>query len=86
MYTLEIRGHVDDVFKKLAKKNPKQLETIMEKIGEILKTPHRFKPLHFPLAGARRIHFGSYVLLYFIDEARKTVVLEDYAHHDEIYR
>ena len=58
----------------------------MEKIGEILKNPHRFKPLRFPLAGARRIHFGSYVLLYSIDEARKTVVLEDYAHHDEIYR
>jgi YafQ family addiction module toxin component len=86
MYALEVRGHVDEAFKKLAKKNPKQLETMTKKIGEILKNPHRFKPLRFPLAGARRIHFGSYVLLYSIDEARKTVVLEDYAHHDEIYR
>jgi len=86
MYALETRGHVDEAFKKLARKNPKQLEAVMEKIGEILKNPHRFKPLRFPLAGARRIHFGSYVLLYSIDEERKTVVLEDYAHHDEIYR
>ncbi|MEW6592317.1 MAG: type II toxin-antitoxin system RelE/ParE family toxin [Candidatus Hadarchaeota archaeon] len=86
MYTLEIRAHVDEVFKKLAKKNPKQIEAVTKKIGEILKNPHRYKPLRFPLAGARRIHFGSYVLLYTIDEARMTVVLEDYAHHDDVYR
>ena len=52
MYALETRGHVDEAFKKLARKNPKQLEAVMEKIGEILKNPHRFKPLRFPLAGA----------------------------------
>lgn len=86
MYTLETRAHVDEAFKKLAKKNPKQLEAITKKIGAILANPHRSKPLRFPLAGARRVHFGSYVLLYSIDEARKTVVLEDYAHHDEVYR
>jgi mRNA-degrading endonuclease RelE of RelBE toxin-antitoxin system len=84
MCSLEVRAHVDKAFKKLSKKNPKQLKIITKKIGEILKNPHRFKPLRFPLAGARRVHFGNYVLLYTIDEARKTVVLEDY--HDEIYR
>lgn len=86
MYILETRKHVDELFKKMAKKDPKQISTITRKIQEILKNPHRFKPLHFPLAGLRRVHFGSYVLLFSIDEARKTVVLEDYEHHDKIYR
>lgn len=86
MYILEIRLHVDETFKKLAKKDPKQLDAVMNKIEKILENPHMSKPLRFPLAGARRVHFGSYVLLYTIDEARKTVVLEDYAHHDEVYR
>ncbi len=86
MYDLETRGHVDKIFKKLARKNPKQMEIIARKVQEILEAPRLFKPTHFPLAGKRRVHFGSYVLLFSIDEARKTVVLEDYEHHDRIYR
>jgi mRNA-degrading endonuclease RelE of RelBE toxin-antitoxin system len=78
MYTLEIREHVDKIFNKLTKKDPKQMEAIAKKLKEILENPHRFKPLHFPLAGKRRVHFGSYVLIFSIDEQRKTVILEDY--------
>jgi YafQ family addiction module toxin component len=86
MYTLEAREHVDRIFKKLAKRNPNQMEAIARKIREILEGPHRFKPMHFPLGGMRRAHFGSFVLLFSIDEQRKTVILEDYEHHDRVYR
>jgi YafQ family addiction module toxin component len=86
MYTLEAREHVDRIFKKLAKKNPNQMEILARKIQEILEDPHRFKPMHFPLGGMRRVHFGSFVLLFTIDEQRKTVTLEDYEHHDMVYR
>ncbi|MBI4258685.1 MAG: type II toxin-antitoxin system RelE/ParE family toxin [Thaumarchaeota archaeon] len=86
MYELEIRKHVDRTFRKLANKNPSQMEAIDDKIQEIVEDPHTFKPMHFPLAGRRRVHFGSFVLLFSIDEQRKTVVLEDYEHHDKIYR
>jgi YafQ family addiction module toxin component len=86
MYTLETRDHVDRIFKKLARKNPSQLDMISKKVQEILRDPHVFKRMHFPLAGMRRVHFGSFVLLFSIDEQRKTVILEDYDHHDKIYR
>ena len=86
MYALEIRKHVDRIFKKLDKKDPNQMQIISRKIREILLDPHVYKPMHFPLAGMRRVHFGSFVLLFSIDEQRKTVVLEDYEHHDKIYR
>ena len=86
MYALEIREHVDRTFRKLAKKNPNQLKVIGKKVQEILEDPHRFKPMRFPLAGMRRVHFGSFVLMYHIDEQRKTVVIEDYEHHDTVYR
>jgi YafQ family addiction module toxin component len=85
MYTLEVRGHVDKVFKKLARRNPNQMGAIERKIGEILEDPHRFKPMHFPLGGLRRVHFGNFVLLFSVDEERKTVVIEDYEHHDRVY-
>ena len=86
MYLLETREHVDKIFKKLAKKNPKQMEVISNKIQGILQDPRVFKPMRFPLAGKRRVRFGSFVLLFSIDEQRKTVILEDYEHHDKIYR
>ncbi len=86
MYTVEVREHVDRIFKKLAKKNPNQMEIVAKKIQEILEDPHRFKPMHFPLGGMRRVHFGSFVLLFSIDEQRKTVILEDYEHHNRVYR
>ncbi len=86
MYVLEVRGHVDKIFNKLAKRNPDQIKAITEKINAILEGPHRFKPLHYPLVGMRRVHFGNYVLTYSIDEPRKSVVLEDYEHHHKVYR
>ena len=86
MYVLEVREHVDKIFKKLAKKNPNQMEIIGKKIREILEDPHVYKPMHFPLTGMRRVHFGSFVLLFSIDEERMTAVLEDYEHHDRVYR
>lgn len=86
MYELEVRQHVDRVFKKLSKKDHRQMEAISRKIEEILQDPHAFKPMHFPLVGMRRVHFGSYVLLFSIDEQRKTVVLEDYEHHGRVYK
>lgn len=86
MYTLETREHVDRVFRKLSRKNPDQMKAIGKKIEEILEEPHRFKPMHFPLAGMRRVLLGNFVLLFSVDESRKTVVLEDYEHHDRVYR
>ena len=86
MYALETREHVDKTFKKLARRNPEQMEAMGRKIKEILEDPHRFKPMRFPLARIRRVHFGSFVLLFSVDEERKTVILEDYQHHDRVYR
>ena len=86
MYDIEIREHLDKVFKKLAKKDSRQMEAVVKKIQEMAGNPHAYKPLRFPLAGVRRVHIGSYVLLFSIDEARKTIILEDYEHHDRVYR
>jgi len=86
MYDIEIREHLDKAFRKLAKKDSRQMEAVAKKVQEIAGDPHAYKPLRFPLAGLRRVHIGSYVLLFSIDEARKTVVLEDYEHHDRVYQ
>ena len=79
------REHVDKILSKLRKKNKAQLEAINKKINEVREDPHRYKPLHPPQKGLYRIHFGSFVLTYSIDEATHEIIIEDYAHHDDVY-
>lgn len=86
MYSLEVVERVDKIFKKMEKKDPKQLEIINKKINQILKNPYLFKPLKFPMQHMRRVHIGSFVLVYDIDESRKIVTIRRYEHHDEVYK
>jgi len=85
LYTIENSSKVDKIFRKLSRKNPQEFEAITKKLVELAEDPHRFKPLSNVMKGFRRVHFGSFVLIFSIDEERMTVVLEDYEHHDTVY-
>ena len=86
-YSLETRKHVERTFEKIAKKDQMQEKAVKRKIMQILEEPYRFKPLRKPMHGLRRVHaFGPFVLVYSINEKQKIVTIEDYDHHDNIYR
>ncbi len=85
LYNLEIEEDVYRTFKKMAKKDRIQLEAVNKKINQILTDPTQFKPLRRPLEGLRRVHIGSFVLIYEIQENTKTVRVLKYKHHDEAY-
>ena len=85
-YTLQISEELERTFRKLAKKNKKQLLIIDKKVQQIVENPHHFKPLRGDMHGARRVHIdNSFVLTYEIDEQNKIVRLLDFAHHDDVY-
>ena len=87
MYTLKIKPGLEKTLKKLAKKNRVQVEIILHKVEEILANPHRFKNLRTPLNDWKRVHVDKhFVLLFSVDEESKSVTLEDYDHHDNIYK
>lgn len=87
MYSLEIKEHVFKIFKKLEKRDPKQIEAIDKKINQILEDPFRFKPLRFPMQNLRAVHIiDPFVLVYEIDENKKAVIIRKYGHHDEVYK
>ena len=86
MYDYELRKSVEKIFFKLAKKNPRQLEIIYDKIKEIRLNPQHYKNLRRPLQHLRRVHIDkSFILVFSIDENRNTVIIEGYDHHDKIY-
>ena len=87
MYSLEIKPELDSKFEKLAKKNKKQFEIIINKVNEILEDPHRYKNLRAPMNHLKRVHIDKhFVLIFSINEESKSVTLVDYDHHDNIYR
>lgn len=87
MYSIEYRKTVDKQFHKMAKKNPAKLENILNKIDEICKNPHHYKNMKKPLQHLKRIHVdSSFVITFSVDEKSKTITIEDYDHHDNIYR
>ncbi len=86
MYDLEIKEELDKIFKKLARKNPKQLQIINKKVAEIRSSPYGYKFLRKPLNGFNRVHIdGSFVLIFKIDDDRRTIVLYYFDHHDFAY-
>jgi YafQ family addiction module toxin component len=86
MYSLKIKPDLEKTLKKLTKKNKKQVEIILRKVDEILENPHRYKNLRAPLNDWKRVHVDKhFVLTFSINEESKSVTLEDYEHHDNIY-
>jgi len=86
-YRFEIKPKLEKKLKKIEKKDPVMFKAVREKIKEIIKKPYHYKPLRHNLKGSRRVHLEkSFVLVFEIDEAEKTVRFLDMGHHDEIYR
>jgi YafQ family addiction module toxin component len=87
MYRIKISPKLDEIIQKLDKKNKKQVDIILKKAGEIAENPHRYKNLRAPLNNLKRIHIDKhFVLIFSVNEESKTVTLENYAHHDDVYK
>ena len=81
----EIKPSLRDMFKKLSKKDKEAYEQILNKTKEIIncENPEHYKPLRNVLAGYRRLHFGSFVLIYTIEGNVVRIISLD--HHDRAY-
>ena len=88
MYKLEIKPEADKIFKKLAKKNKKQLLAIHKKIEDIRKNPeHEYKFLKKPLQTFNRVHIDKhFVLIFKIVHNTGVVDIYYFDHHDNVYK
>ena len=86
MYDIKVREDVEGILLKLAKKDKISSVYISKKIKQIRENPYHFKSLRKPLQNFWRVHIGNYVLIYSINEKTKTVIIERYKHHKEIYK
>ena len=88
MYDLYIKPTANRIFKKLSKKDKKQLWIILKKLDEIRENPHHeYKHLRKPLEDFYRVHIdSSFVLIFSIDHADQEVTVYYYGHHDSVYK
>ena len=59
----------------------RQIESQMAKI---LREPNTGKPLRYSLKGRRRVHVGSFVVVYEFHNAELRFI--DFDHHDRVYK
>ena len=79
---------IDKVLKKLKRKDPNLFRALQKKIIQIAETEpqviQHYKNLRKPLQHLKRVHVGSFVLVFRIKE--NTIIFEDFDHHDKIYK
>ena len=85
-YTIRLEGRLEKKIEKLQIKDRKTNERLIDKMIELNQNPYAGKPLRRVMKGKWRIHIGSYVLIYTIDETARTVTFLDFAHHDDAYK
>ncbi|MFH1276540.1 MAG: addiction module toxin RelE [Candidatus Woesearchaeota archaeon] len=87
IYSFDISKNLDNILSKLAKKNPKRLQIIRNKIKEVIINPYHYKNLRNPLQHLKRVHVDkSFVLIFSVNENEKKVLFEEFDHHDNIYK
>ena len=83
VYQIEFSVQFEKSMKKLKKKDKVLFEQIQKKLIDLVQNPDHYKPLKNILAGYRRIHFGSFVLIYKIEKDIVRIISLD--HHDQSY-
>jgi len=72
------------ILQKLAKKDKPRLKKVEDQVYKIISNPLVGKPLRNVMKNYRRVHIGSFVLVYKIENEEITFV--DYDHHDRVYK
>ena len=82
-YIIEFSSQFEKSIKKLKKKDKILFNQIQKKLIDIIQDPEHYKTLGNVLAGYRRIHFGTFVLIYKIKNNIVRIISLD--HHDKAY-
>ena len=84
----EISAKVRKALNKLAKKDKALAIAVRKKISQIViagpKSIKHYKNLRGNMSHLKRVHIGSFVLSFQV--RGDTIIFEDFAHHDIIYK
>ena len=84
----EIKPSLKKILKKVLKKDKGFYEQVLTKIAEVVNSSdvEHYKNLRYSLKDFKRVHIGSFVLVFKFDKKNKIIYFEDLQHHDTIYK
>ena len=76
------------ILKKLFKKDKASYNATLNKINQVINTKDltHFKNLSNEMKDFKRVHVGSFVLIFKFDKKDDIIWFEDLQHHDTIYK
>jgi len=88
MHNSEISEYLQEVMRKLSKKDKSLYEQLLKKIDEIKNcyNVEHYKNLRYNLKDSKRAHIGHFVLVFQYNKATDTITFDDFDHHDVIYK
>jgi len=81
--SIEFSAGFEKSMKKLKKKDTVLFNQIQKRLIDLVQNPDHYKPLRNVLAGYRKIHFGSFVLIFKLEGEVVRIISLD--HHDKSY-
>lgn len=85
-YRVVVDPQLQKKLEKLFKKDRKTYEHLKKKLVELSSNPEIGKPLRNVLKNNRRLHIGSFVLVYKFNKEGNTITLLEFEHHDKVYK
>lgn len=88
MHNYRVSKNLERILAKLRKKDKQLYKNLWKKMQEILQTPElgHYKNLRHNLKEFKRVHIGSFVLIFKFDKQDNIIFFDDFDHHDNIYR
>lgn len=88
MYEFIVSEHLQEILKKLSKRDKNLHEQIMKKIREVINSPdvEHYKNLQRDLKDSKRVHIGHFVLVFKFNKSTNLIIFDDFDHHDNIYK
>ena len=88
MYNWQISENLNDILKKLSKKDSSLHEQVLKKINEIINSSNieHYKNLKHNMKDSKRVHIGHFVLVFQYNKSTNTINFDDFDHHDNIYQ
>ncbi len=78
----------DRILDKLQKKDKQLYENLFNKMNEVLNSSdiEHYKNLRYNLKEYKRVHVGSFVLVFKYEKSSDLIFFTDFDHHDVIYK
>jgi mRNA-degrading endonuclease RelE of RelBE toxin-antitoxin system len=88
MHNFKVSENLQEIMKKLSKKDKSLYDQLAKKIKEIVESYNleHYKNLRYKMKESKRVHVGHFVLVFQYDKKNDEILFDDFAHHDVIYK